>query len=97
MQFGDGREVEANLHGEVIIKDNCMWSWSEGESQGMKTCFDAAEQDIWDEPQGASASDVEYHCVPTVITDAKFIPPTNIEFMDLDEMMGGYGQEMPEY
>lgn len=91
MEFADGRK------GEVIIKDNCMWSWTDGESQGMKICFDESEQDIWDESQEGSASDVEYFCVPAVVTDAKFIPPANIQFTSLDEMMGGYGQEMPEY
>lgn len=91
MEFADGRKAE------IIIKDNCMWSWVDTEDQGMKMCFDEAEQDIWDESQEGSASDVEYFCVPAVVTDAKFIPPADIQFMTLDEMMGGYGQEMPEY
>ena len=26
--------------GEIIIKDNCMWTWSEEETQGIKICFE---------------------------------------------------------
>lgn len=87
--------------GEVIMKDNCMWTWGEAAGQGVqgvKMCFDPEEgKDIWDpeswdeaETEGAQPPDVEYRCNPAVVTDAQFQPPANIEFMDLDQMMQGF-------
>lgn len=77
--------------GEVIIKDNCMWSWSETESkvQGIKMCYDeiSAETSLWSgvyEDNGIS-----YRCLPTVVTDADFNPPAEVEFMDLSQFSQG--------
>lgn len=82
--------------GEIIMKDNCMWSWSEGETQGIKTCFDPADTeevdgDVWDQPQGADGTDISYTCLPAVITDAQFTPPSDIEFLDLESLIQGFG------
>ena len=82
---------------EVIVKDNCMWSWSEEENQGIKTCFEETEMEaeeggIW-EQSGASA-DINYRCVPAAVTDAQFTPPANTEFMDLDSMMEDLRNQM---
>ena len=79
---------------EVILKDNCMWSWSEEENQGIKTCFEATEMEgetdsIWDQA-GAASADMSYKCAPAAVTDAQFTPPANIQFMDLDSMMEGF-------
>lgn len=83
--------------GEVIVKDNCMWSWAEGEGQGVKICFEASESDkMWDDPGNAQASDkevesdspeMEYKCAPAVFGDDKFNPPANITFIDPEQMM----------
>jgi len=76
--------------GEIIIKNNCMWTWSEGEAQGMKICFEESDLEmtnIWEQPQGAFGPDIAYTCLPTVVTDAKFTLPSNVNFMDIDEMM----------
>jgi len=75
----------------VIMKDNCMWSWNKSESQGVKFCFEPTETgtDFWDvenAPQG------NYTCVPAVVSDAKFNPPSSVNFMDMDEMMQGLGE-----
>ena len=80
--------------GEVIIKDNCMWTWSEEEVQGIKTCFEVSDPetpDVWEQPQGAVGTNMTYTCLPAAVTDAEFTPPSNIEFMDLDAMMEGLG------
>jgi len=83
--------VQEGKSGYVIIKDNCMWSWSEGEKQGTKMCF---KEDFWEmseeyAEQGKAAMPVEaeYRCIPAIFTDAKFNPPANVNFMDMDEMM----------
>jgi hypothetical protein len=80
--------------GEVIMKNNCMWTWTEGEVQGIKTCFEVSDSetaDVWEQPQGAVGPDITYTCLPTAITDASFTPPSNVDFMDLDAMKEGFG------
>jgi hypothetical protein len=92
-----------NMYGEinqagktvyVVIKDNCMWNWSQGETQGMKTCF---EENYWEmsseeetsQTQGSMPTEAEYHCSPTIIADSQFNPPSDINFVDMSEMMKG--------
>jgi len=82
---------------EVIMKDNCMWTWEEGVPQGMTTCFEPVEgeeeTDLWEGAESAATSpDVNYSCIPTVITGSTFTPPVDVEFLDLDQMMQGFGQ-----
>lgn len=79
--------------GTVIIKDTCMWSWTKGETQGLKMCFEPKEgKDIWDEAQQVNPN-VEYHCLPTLATDADFNPPAEVKFSTLEEMMQKATQE----
>lgn len=80
MTFGDGRT------GEIIIKDECMYSWEEGDPQGVKMCFDSEEGSIWDQEQ-VDNTDVSYHCTPATVNGSMFTPPENIEFMSMDSMM----------
>jgi hypothetical protein len=74
--------------GEVIVKDNCMWTWSSDEDQGVKLCFEPAEgeESVWDQ-ESFETQDIEYNCLPAAITDAQFEPPSDIQFMDMDQMM----------
>jgi len=80
--------------GEIIFKDNCMWSWDD-KKQGTKMCFEPTEEGetLWDNPQQGTDMDLDYQCRPAAITDAKFTPPTDVNFMDLDDMMGPMGQD----
>jgi hypothetical protein len=78
IKFGNAGKM-----GEVIMKDNCLYSWEEGTTQGMKTCFD---KDIWDTNQQQETPDVEYLCAPALIDDSKFALPTNINFVDLKQL-----------
>ncbi|MBN1168909.1 hypothetical protein JXA63_03375 [Candidatus Woesebacteria bacterium] len=85
--------------GEIIMKDNCMWTWSEDEGQGIKTCFEEVDgQDteegeesvsIWDQ-KAMDESGISYTCVPSSVADSQFTPPSNINFMDIDSMMQGF-------
>ncbi len=81
MKMADGQK------GEVIIKDNCLWSWAENQNQGGKMCFKPAAdgKTIWDQPQQGAQTDVEYKCSAAIVTDATFTPPANIKFMDIDQ------------
>jgi hypothetical protein len=82
--------------GGVIMKGNCMWTWTEGESQGVKICYDETdveteETDVWEQPQGTVGPDMTYTCVPAAVTDAQFTPPADVNFLDLESMMEGFG------
>jgi len=97
-----GKKVysEVNQQGKeafLIIKDNCMWSWSADESQGVKIC---SEEDFWETPkeyaqegQASLPTEAEYYCVPSIFTDARFDLPTNINFIDTEELIEGKEQE----
>jgi hypothetical protein len=69
--------------GEIIMKDNCLYSWEEGKTQGMKTCFD---KDVWDTNQQGGDQNIEYICAPALVDDSQFVPPTNINFQDLSQL-----------
>ncbi len=79
--------------GFMIMKDNCMWTWAKEEKQGVKMCFDPTEaEDMWEYEGGGSPTDVNLKCVPTVVSDSKFVLPSDVKFMDMDEMMKGMEQ-----
>lgn len=80
-----GEVTGENKTGYVIMIDKCMWSWSEGEAQGVKMCF---EEDVWEEEEdGAAPTEAEYSCIPAIVSDSKFNPPANVNFMEMGEMM----------
>lgn len=70
--------------GYLIMKDDCMWTWNKGETQGIKMCFEPTEgeESIW---ETESAPQENYTCTPTVVADSLFNPPANINFMELGE------------
>lgn len=81
---------------EVIVKDNCIWTWSESEAQGIKTCVEESEVetesgDIWSQSEAAGTADVTYTCLPAAVDDTQFEPPAGIEFTDLNSMLQQYG------
>ena len=89
---GEVKDAEGRVGG-VIIKDNCVWSWVEGESEGMKVCYEQDDEtDIWEDTfEGAAESNLVYHCTPTVVSDTQFDPPADINFLDLNSLMEGTG------
>lgn len=103
-QFRGMMDVQGK-QGNVIMKDNCMWTWSEGEADGVKMCYEGDQaQQLWDNPEAAAenpepnatpeeamspAPQIEYNCLPTAIGDDEFTPPADVNFVDLGEMMKG--------
>jgi len=73
-----------------LVVDNCNYSWEEGKTDGFKVCFEPEEGEeemptpeefTWETP------DIQYSCVKTVVSDSRFNPPANVNFMDLEQMM----------
>lgn len=79
----DGKE------GNIIMKDNCMYTWSDADKQGMKVCYEEEGLDIWEQPE--EELPVDYVCYPTVATDAEFNLPSGVTFMDIDSLMNDPG------
>lgn len=83
----DGKQMHS------IMADNCTYSWEEGKTQGLKFCFEpketegAKEEEQAREEYGGEPPDVEYNCVPAVVSDSMFNLPTNIKFTSLEEMV----------
>ena len=79
---------------EVIIKDNCMWSWNPGDktNQGAKICFEdknategSENTDVWEKSE-VDNPNVKYTCLPTTASDSEFEPPKEIQFIDLNQL-----------
>lgn len=96
-----GEIVQEGKTAKVINKDNCVWAWEEGSPQGTKMCMEISQEEMKQaveeskemmrQQQGYQPSDIDYKCRPAVINDSKFNPPSNVKFMDLEEMMKGMG------
>jgi hypothetical protein len=89
--------MQDGTEGTVLMKDDCVYTWSDIEKQGTKFCFDSEDfedtgdvgesedADMWD--QSGEDNPIDYVCYPTVVTNAEFNLPSGIEFMDLGAMM----------
>lgn len=67
----------------VLLKDYCMWSWEEGQQNGIKFCFEESEAE--DSFFGDSVElDTSVRCLPTMVTPGMFSPPANVSFLDMD-------------
>ncbi len=89
----DGKTT--NSH--VIIADNTMYTWMEGEKTGFKMSYNV-EASPTTAPESSSApgeasqpvsldTKTDYHCSPGLVDNAKFELPTGVTFSDLSSMM----------
>lgn len=94
-----GKMMQEGKMTNVIMTDSTMYLWQEGASQGMKTTYDmeemeeTAQSQETSDMQSFSRPDVEYKCLPTVVSAGTFTPPSNVNFMDLDSLMQGNATE----
>ncbi len=99
-----GEVTQEGKTAKVIFKDNCMWSWEEGNPQGFKMCFEPTDEEMnppaggeeessvdWSQVRGAQPTDIDYQCGPALVGDDKFEPPAGVNFMSMEEMMKGMG------
>lgn len=81
--------------GKMIYKDYCMWTWYEGQTQAVKICFspEEAEEMFSGEAESSSQTDtnvptnVNYNCQRATVSDSRFDPPEDIQFMDMEGLM----------
>jgi len=98
---------EVHMQGQtnkVVFKDDCMWSWQEGNNQGLKMCFqpdeiekmsEAGKQDSMGSQKMGPPADINYNCHPAVFTDSKFNLPKSVVFTSMEEMMEGRMESNP--
>lgn len=89
-QYKGNVKMQDGKEGSVLMKENCMYTWSDVDKQGIKTCFDESEQSIWDQPEGSTTNvsmPTNYTCQPALVTDSEFDLPSDVNFMDLDALM----------
>lgn len=84
--------------GNVIVKDECMYSWEDGAKTGISFCFqgesgnpDGTDYTIWDDTQANVPSNVNVSCEPSTVNDETFLVPPDVSFTSMDEMMQGLG------
>ena len=99
--FGTAYIKDENVHTDVtyegtrshtLIVDNCTYTWEEEKTDGLKICYEPEEGEedkaVSEGPTTIEAPDINYHCLPAVVSDSMFNPPANISFVSLEEMMG---------
>lgn len=76
---------------KMISKNNCLYSWQDGGTDGVKFCQEPTEQ----QPEQAEnfaweSNDLHYQCSPERVDDRLFETPANVNFLDAQEMMKGF-------
>ena len=91
-----GKVKQQNRIQNVVMADNFMYTWEDGKTQGLKIAFNpedfkADAEDLKNAPEAEQVAlpDVNYKCLPSLVTNADFTPPQSVTFMDLDQLLQG--------
>ena len=92
------------MQSHMIQDDEYMYTWSQGSmgSFAMKMPLDEAETtgaqtDVTSESYSRPVAldyDVNYSCQPWSVSAATFVPPADIDFMTMEEMMRGFNPNL---
>ena len=78
--------------GHMIVKDEQVFVWVDGEAQGMKMMFSAtagATTTANQSPINLDDENVSYDCDRWSKDSSKFAEPSGVQFMDLSAIVGG--------
>lgn len=100
----------AGVKGNVLLKENTMYTWEEGKKEGMMFKMEAeamaeAKEDVKEMEKSDSDENqrTEYlnkleqykdYCKPATVSGSLFNPPADVKFVDLQEQMKGSGVDM---
>ncbi|MBI4150961.1 hypothetical protein HY492_02435 [Candidatus Woesearchaeota archaeon] len=96
---GMNQRMDAMANGDTmhsIVDSSTIYIWTDRENKGFKMSKRAMEdtasqasqyQGQTPETYASSAPDANVRCSPWVVSGSMFMPPSNVEFQDLDEMM----------
>lgn len=86
----------------MIIKDNTMHSWTDGQATGFTMAFDVnaamnSQEDTKDAPKTVDIDKmIDYECSGWSVDESKFTPPASVKFQSMGEMMGPTGAMMDD-
>lgn len=96
-------KMDAEEYMEVysISDGEYMYSWSNMNTEGTKLKLESMEEmadEYSDTSSGSIDTDVkfDYSCLPWVVTNDKFVPPSDVEFQDLTAMMEEAMQQLED-
>lgn len=98
---GNKVRTESTISPFIAIMDEnkCMWMWENGKSQGTKLCVPEEQktpaQSSTPAPQGQVKTDMNVECKATSISDSMFVPPSNVQFTDLQETLNQAMSSVP--
>lgn len=95
----DGKTIVSH----TIIDGDWMYLWTDGQKQGTKMKIEEQQAEQPEVPEEVEANlqhsrpqesekrnldeEFDYKCSPWIVDNSKFIPPTNIEFVDYSAVM----------
>ena len=74
-------------------KGDCINTWEEGKTQGVKIC---QEPDSGSYQAEGVDLNLQYKCRPDIFTGDRFELPANVQFADMAEMMKGLTPNLPQ-
>lgn len=84
---------------EVITDGEWTYLWNpKTREQGMKTKVTEEQREDTEKLANGSldwGKEYNYNCSPASISDAEFVPPTDVEFMDLDALQKQFKNLIP--
>lgn len=76
-----GNATSDGQSASFLIKDNCMYYWQEGSSEGGKWCWDPSKEE-YDWEKNLMASSEQFNCQPASVPDSMFDVPSGVTFTD---------------
>lgn len=85
--FSGSTESMGTVASHMIIKDDTVYTWMEGASEGFKSSLASMENNQETEPQNSNSvdvnSEVTFDCSTWLVDASMFEAPASIEFMDM--------------
>lgn len=91
---------DTNYAGSMIRDEKYNYIWTAKDKQGFKTPIDLENDSLFAKPEATDkstenqvnfgvddTSEVDFDCKPWAVDKSMFVPPSDIEFMDLSEQM----------
>lgn len=76
--------------GNIILKNYRMWTWSDAKKEGYIFDIPKTKENSQEARDKELMKDLEKNkkfCKAAVVADSKFLPPTNVTFVNLAEQM----------
>lgn len=90
--------IDNNKTFKIVYKDDCLWSWEEGNTNGSKICQLSDWKKMAEEEEKKEAKNnkndwqdllnkTDYKCYPSLFEEKKLIPPQGVNFVDINQLL----------